>query len=97
MSEVTSRYLRAILDGEVERVRSAKPGGRNQALNTAAFIIGQLVASGQITEEQAWSLLGIAGRLHLGVQGFTEDELKRTAKSGLAAGMRRPRWIYQHC
>ena len=37
---ITSHYLRAILEGEVERVRSAIPGTRNDALNTAAFILG---------------------------------------------------------
>jgi hypothetical protein len=90
---ITSHYLQAILQGEVERVRSAKPGTRNDALNTAAFIMGQLVGSGKITEERAWSLLRSAGRLHLGVKGFSEDELERTTKSGLSAGMRRPRTI----
>jgi hypothetical protein len=90
---ITSHYLRAILEGEVERVRSARPGTRNHALNTAAFIMGQLVGSGEITEEHAWSLLRTAGRLHIGVKGFTEDELERTTKSGLIAGMERPRWI----
>ncbi|HLM21341.1 MAG TPA: hypothetical protein VK390_07445, partial [Propionibacteriaceae bacterium] len=74
---------------------SAEPGGRNHALNTAAFILGQLVGSGEITEEHAWSLLRGASRLHLGVEGFTEDELERTTESGLSAGMRRPRWIFQ--
>jgi hypothetical protein len=92
---IASRYLKAILEGEVERVRSAEPGGRNHALNTAAFILGQLVGSGEITEEHAWSLLRGASRLHLGVEGFTEDELERTTESGLSAGMRRPRWIFQ--
>ena len=92
---VTSRYLKAILEGEVERVRSARPGTRNDALNTAAFILGQLVGSGEIPEEHAWSLLRSSSRLHVGVDGFTEDELELTAKSGLTAGMRRPRWIYQ--
>ena len=88
-----SHYLRAILEGEVERARSATPGARNHALNTAAFTLGQLVGSGEITEEHAWSLLRTAGRLHVGVHGFTENELERTAKSGLTAGMRRPRSI----
>ena len=91
--EITSQYLRAVLQGEVERVRSARPGTRNDALNTAAFIMGQLVGSGTITEHQAWSLLRTASRLHVGVDGFTEDELELTAKSGLTAGIRRPRWI----
>jgi hypothetical protein len=86
-------YVRAILEGEAERVRTATPGSRNNAFNTAAFIMGQLVGSGEITEQHAWSLLRSAGRLHIGVKGFTEDELERTTKSGLTAGMRRPRSI----
>jgi bifunctional DNA primase/polymerase-like protein len=90
---ITSHYLRAILKGEVERVRSARTGGRNDALNTAAFIMGQLVGSGEITEEHAWSLLRGAGQAHVGVEDFTENELERTTKSGLSAGMRRPRPI----
>ena len=93
--ETTSQYLRAILEGEVERVRSATPGTRNDALNTAAFILGQLVGSGEITEEHAWALLRNAGRRHVGIESFTEAELERTIRSGLNAGMRRPRWIYQ--
>jgi hypothetical protein len=92
--ERTGQYLKAILEGEVERVRSAIPGGRNDALNTAAFILGQLVGSGEITEEHARSLLRSASRLHVGVEGFTENELERTTRSGLSAGMQRPRWIW---
>jgi hypothetical protein len=91
--QIASHYVRAILDGEVERVRSAKPGGRNHALNTAAFIMGQLVGSGEITEEHAWSLLCNAARLHIGVVGFTQDELEQTTKSGLTAGIQKPRRI----
>ena len=91
---ITGHYLNAILEGEVERVRSARPGTRNDALNTAAFIMGQLVGSGEITEEHAWSLLRSAGRAHIGVEGFTQNELKRTTESGLTAGIRRPRSIW---
>jgi hypothetical protein len=80
---VTSQYLRAILDGEVARVRSARPGTRNDALNTAAFIMGQLVGSAQITEEDAWLFLRSASQPHVGVAGFTENELERTIKAGL--------------
>jgi len=87
----TSHYMRAILDGEVDRVRSAIPGTRNDALNTAAFIIGQLVGGGQITEDLAWLLLRRASRMHIGVKGFTEYEREQTIESGLTAGMRRPR------
>ena len=90
---ISSSYLRAILEGEAERVRSAKPGTRNHALNTAAFLLGQLVGSGEIAEEYARLLLRNAGQLHIGVKGFTEAELEQTAKSGLTAGMQRPKRI----
>jgi Bifunctional DNA primase/polymerase, N-terminal len=92
---VAGHYLRAILEGEGKRVRSATPGSRNDALNTAAFILGQLVGSGGITEEHAWSLLRNAAQVHVGVNGFTEGEVELTIESGLAAGMQRPRCINQ--
>jgi hypothetical protein len=89
---ITGHYLNAILEGEVERVRSARPGTRNE-LNTAAFIMGQLVGSGEITEEHALSLLRGASQAHVGVEDFTENEMERTTKSGLSAGVRRRRPI----
>ena len=51
--------------------------------------------SGEIAEEYARLLLSNAGQLHIGVKGFTEAELEQTAKSGLTAGMQRPRRISQ--
>ena len=53
LAQHSDQYVQAILDGEVERVRSAIPGTRNHALNTAGFIMGQLIGSGEITEEHA--------------------------------------------
>lgn len=79
-ARITSHYLRAILEGEVERVRSAIPGTRNHALNTAAFTLGQLVGGGAITAEHAWSLLRSASLRHIGVEGFTDEELEADYK-----------------
>lgn len=36
-------YLRAIMDDHAERVRVAPSGSRNNTLNIAAFVLGQLV------------------------------------------------------
>ena len=47
------RYGIAALEREAALVRSAGPGTRNEALNRAAFCLGQLVASGAI--DRAWS------------------------------------------
>jgi hypothetical protein len=82
------RYLKAILEGEADRVRTAAPGSRNNALNVAAFILGQLVANGKIRELDAWQVLHPAARKHIGIQGFTESEMNRTIQSGLTAGIR---------
>jgi hypothetical protein len=81
------RYLRAVLEGEAERVRTAAPGCRNNELNIAAYLLGQLAGSGRITERDAWDILQAAARKHVGTQGFTESEMKRTIQSGLTAGM----------
>ena len=59
--------------------------GCNHALNTAAFIMGQLVGGEEITEQCALSLLRSAAGLHVGVRGFTDHELERTVISGLSS------------
>jgi hypothetical protein len=83
------RCLRAVLEGEAERVRTAAPGSRNNELNIAAYLLGQLAGSGRITERDAWDILQAAARKHVGTQGFTESEMKRTIQSGLTAGMQK--------
>lgn len=86
-------YLQAILDGEARRIMSAAPGGRNHALNIAAFILGQLVRGGELSGEVATCTLSEAARKHVGVRGFTETEMVKTINSGLRAGMLCPRQL----
>jgi hypothetical protein len=86
-------YLRAIIYGEAQRVRTAPPGSRNNALNVAAFILGQLVGGAELSESEARTILWQAVRLHLGVDAFNTTEAERTITSGLAAGALRPRSV----
>ena len=86
-------YLRAILEGEAERVRTAAPGTRNSALNIAAFILGQLVGGAEFSEPQARAILWQAVRTHLGIVGFSANEAERTITSGLTAGAKHPRRV----
>jgi hypothetical protein len=86
-------YLAAILQGETARVRTAPPGARNNALNVAAYLLGQLVGSGAISEADARFVLQEAASVHVGVSGFTEQEMHRTITSGLTAGVRCPRYL----
>ncbi|MGH9839694.1 MAG: YfjI family protein [Blastocatellia bacterium] len=80
-------YARAALAGEVARVRDAPNGARNDAVNKAAFALGQLVGAGALSAgEVELSLLGAA----VGA-GLPESEARRTIRSGLAAGEKEPR------
>lgn len=87
-------YLEAVLLGERHRLMLAKPGGRNHALNAAAYRIGRHVAAGRLEYEQAeaW-LVATAGEvldddLH-GERGpLSEAEILATIRSGLDGGSR---------
>lgn len=46
-----SAYARAALAGEVERVATAPDGGRNRALNLAAWKLGKLIARGLLSRD----------------------------------------------
>lgn len=82
-----SVYGQAALSAEYERVATAADGTRNNTLNTAAFTIGQLVAGGEIDHDYA-----LAQLLEAAVNsGLSDDEAERTADSGMAAGMEKPR------
>jgi hypothetical protein len=77
-----------ITNTQVAHVVNAGPGARNTTLNTAAFVLGRLVARHEITEQEAWAVLRDAAGSHVGIDGFTAAEMERTIRSGLTAGMR---------
>jgi hypothetical protein len=92
------RYTWAALDGELERIRSApRPivkggrrlaaGGRNNALNIAAFRLGQLAAGGRMDEAGVRRQLADAAA----AAGLGREEVERTIASGWDAGKRLPR------
>ncbi|MBB3772516.1 hypothetical protein FHS55_003137 [Angulomicrobium tetraedrale] len=58
----TSAWGRAALDAECERVASASPGTQSNTLASAAFKVGQRVASGEIDRADAEQSLLSAGR-----------------------------------
>jgi hypothetical protein len=84
-------YARAALAAEADRVASAAVGQRNAALNTAAFSLGQLVASGVLDEN------AVRARLTDAAAGLAKDDgadsVEKTISSGLAAGLQQPRQI----
>lgn len=88
-------YVQAALKGEAARVTDAVTGGRNHALNKAAYNLGRLAAAGALDTELAASVLYEAAAVHFctGPNAFTPADARATIRSALAAGARNPRTI----
>ena len=80
-------YALAAFREETRRVAQARVGTRNDTLNRAAFSLGQLVAAGLIPPLPVMTGLAEAAAR----AGLPDDEARRTIRSGLAAGARKPR------
>ena len=81
------RWAEAALSGELERLRVAADGSRNDTLNRIAFRLGQIVAAGGLDEHRVRSVL-VQGAQAI---GLGEREAHLTVESGLQAGEQRPR------
>jgi putative DNA primase/helicase len=79
-------YLETALAGELATLRAARKGHRNDALNKAAFSLGQLISAG-LDEHK------IINELTRGAHsiGLVDSEIAVTIQSGLAAGNANPR------
>lgn len=82
-----NRYAHAALQAEHDRVATAVDGTRNDALNRAAFSLGQLVGSGALDRAEVEDALRGAS----GACGLDARETETTLKSGLEAGIAAPR------
>ena len=85
--EGRSRYAATALRGELDQVLAAHPGGRNHALNSAAFALGQLTATELLPADLASDALAQAAQ----AIGLPAGEAAATIRSGLTAGARSPR------
>lgn len=82
-------YLSAALANQTNQVRETTEGQRNAELNKAAFSLGRLTnVDGFDPDAVAHALLGAALDA-----GLDEPEARTTIRSGLDAGMKRPRPI----
>jgi hypothetical protein len=90
--EGTSAYGRKALEAESVNVAGTAQGSRNQALNEAAFALGQLAAGGELDRQEAESAL-IGAAL---AAGLPEPEARKTIASGMGAGEREPRNAPEH-
>ena len=83
-------YAKATLHRIAGELATAAPGGRNEALNKAAFVLGTVVARDWITRNETEDAL----RAAMEHNGYAADKGTRavdaTLKSGLEAGMNNP-------
>lgn len=77
----SSNYVTAAIRGETSRVLEAANGGRNHALNRAAFSLGRLVTEGRASHDEIESVLLSAAQ----TVGLSDSEARRTIASGLRA------------
>lgn len=83
----SSAYGKTAMEEECTILASCQEGGRNEALNRAAFVLGQLVAGGELSRDEAENSLYTAAAQC----GLSDREIERTMRSGLENGMREPR------
>jgi len=86
-SESGSAYAKAALKYELRTLASAPEGGRNEALNKAAFALGQFVPGGHLDRATVEAELAHVADLI----GLDEAEIKGTIRSGIEAGIKNPR------
>jgi hypothetical protein len=82
-------YALAALHEEARLVADAVPGTRNDTLNRAAFSLGQLAAAGLLPPLTVITALSDAAER----AGLPEGEARRTIRSGMTAGARKPRQV----
>ncbi len=82
-----TRYVQSAIDRECARVEMTPPGGRNDALNTAAFNLGLLAHWPEMLLQDARQALLIAALR----AGLGDLESRKTIESGWTGGAARPR------
>lgn len=86
MSEKTTPYGAKAIKNVTEDLRNSSSGSRNEALNNAAFSVGQLIAGGEICKSDIKVLMNVGREI-----GLEDIEIRATVKSGIAGGMECPR------
>lgn len=86
-AETSSRWALSAFEQEVLAVRATPVGGRNDQLHLSACVLGNLVAGGELDDDEVRAALVDAG-VDVGLKG---PEAARTIRSGIAFGLKSPR------
>jgi hypothetical protein len=84
---IADAYGQRAFNDEIANVRSAGKGGRNNQLNDSAFRLGQLVEMGKLDRKTVEAGLKLAAEQ----AGLPADESEKTIRSGIEAGIAKPR------
>ena len=91
IDQAVRKYALSALDGELEKVRSAGEGSRNDTLNVSALKIGQFVGAGTLDEGFARAALEDAAATCGLVKSDGLRSVRATIESGLRKGKSQPR------
>jgi Bifunctional DNA primase/polymerase, N-terminal len=83
----SSAYGRAAMQSELERLLRTQEGERNETLNLCVFRLAQLAAGGELDPAELEREATLVGSL----AGLPQDEIRKTVRSALSAGLRCPR------
>jgi AAA domain/Bifunctional DNA primase/polymerase, N-terminal len=83
-------YAQAALDGVAAELARAEPGGRNNALNAAAFRMGTMIARGWIARADVGDALCAACQQNGLLHNEGANAVQATLASGLRAGEQEP-------
>lgn len=89
VADLDQRYAARALAEEISTLLSTTEGKRNDQLNIAAFKLGTLVGGGHLDRRDVEERLRAAA-LHI---GLTEAETEATLRSGMSAGIAKPRTV----
>ncbi len=89
--KIHRRYVESALEKELDKLRSAANGDRNNQLNKSAHALGQLAGTGVLDRAAIESELAATAA----AIGLPASEAARTIQSGLNAGEKEPRQLPQ--
>lgn len=88
------KYVRAGFQKELDYLAGAQPGSQSQDLNKSAFKIGTLVGTGLLSRDEAEQALlntALSFPNQSGREPWTQKTASQQIKSGLDAGIKKPR------
>lgn len=89
--DLSDRYVATAVERECDGITGAAAGGRNNALNRAAFSLGTIVGAGRLDAGEATRVLLSAAATCGLVKDDGQHAVLRTIESGLTSGAANPR------